>query len=332
MELTPAGFQYRVIDPKERLQIKLRSAAQRAWQAWRVFFGNKLALLGLALLSTYLLMAAVYPLLLGNVWPKGIYNPVTGHDVDIFPHPSPPSSRHLLGTDTLGRDVLSMLMAATKPSLQMAFTAALLAAISGTLVAAFSAYFRGFIDTIFSHLADLTMLAPAPILMVVIGFMWDIDPFEFGVIYGMLVGIGAVSVVLRAYAISVLNRTFIQAAKVAGGGSFHIIFRHLIPHMLPLAAVNMLLTVTGAIFANGFIAFLGLSRAQLNWGSMIYDSFTYQIINGKITWNVLIPAALAISFFAASFYLIALGLQDVVDPRLAQKREQTEYSARNLRN
>lgn len=89
--------------------------------------------------------------------------------------------------------------------------------------------------------------------------------------------------------------------------------------MLPLAAVNMLLTVTGAVFANGFIAFMGLSRAQLNWGSMIYDSFTFQAVNTTTTWNVLVPAALAISLFAASFYMIGRGLQQVVEPRLRRE-------------
>lgn len=310
---------YQPIDQNERIKIWLTSTWLRSRDSWKIFTRNKLALFGLFLLLIYFAMSIAHPLLLEHVWPKGVYDPVTGHDLMIFPHPSAPSRDHLLGTDTLGRDVLSILMAATAPSLKMALTAALTAALVGTIAGALSAYHGGMVDSFFAHLADISLLAPAPLVMVVIGFMLDIDPFEFGLIYGILVGIGGVAVVLRSHALTIMSKSFIDAARMSGGGSLHIIFRHLIPHMLPLAAVNMLLTVTGAIFANGFIAFLGLSRAQLNWGSMIYDAFTYQSLNGVVAWNVIIPAALAISLFAASFYLIALGLQDVAEPQQTER-------------
>jgi ABC-type dipeptide/oligopeptide/nickel transport system permease subunit len=319
VSITIPETSFRYITQKERFKIGFLSTSQRLRESWRIYSRNKLAVLGLLLLMVYVLMAVAHPILLRTVWPKAVYDPVTGHDVNIYPHPSPSAPGHLLGTDALGRDVLSILMAATKPSLQMALTAALTAAAIGTLVGAISAYFRGPVDGLFSHLADLSMLAPAPIVMVVIGFMLDIDPLKFGLLYGILVGVGGVATVLRAHAFTIMNKTFIDAARMTGGGPFHIIGRHLIPHMLPLAAVNMLLTVTGAIFANGFIAFLGLSRAQLNWGSMIYDAETYRLINGAIAWNVMIPSALAISIFAASFYMVALGLHDVAEPRAAER-------------
>lgn len=309
---------FRHLNAQDRYKIWAASTWKRFRSSWTIFVHNWLAVLGVLLLLIYVLMALLHPLLIRTIWPKSVYDPVVGHDINIFPHPSSPSLKHPLGTDTLGRDVLSILMAATAPSLQMALTAALVAAAFGTSVGALSAYFGGTVDAFFTHLADIALLMPAPIIMVIIGFVLDIGPFKFGLLYGILVGIGGVAIVLRSHALTIVNKSFIDAAKVSGGGSLHIITRHLIPHLLPLAAVNMLLTVTGAIFANGFVAFLGLSRAQLNWGSMIYDSFTYQQINGAITWNVLIPSSLAISLFAASFYCIALGLQDVVDPRAAK--------------
>jgi peptide/nickel transport system permease protein len=319
VDITIPETSFHYIDSKERFKIALYSGWRRFQNSWRIFAHNRLALIGLGFLVIYLLMAFAHPILMRTIWPKGIYDPVVGHDMNILINPSPPSRMHPLGTDVLGRDVLSILMAATTPSLKMAMTAALTAAIMGTLIGAVSAYFRGLVDGFFSHLSDLSLLAPAPIVMVIIGFMLDIDPFKFGLLYGLLVGVGGVAIVLRSHALTITSKSFIEAARVAGGGPMHIIGRHLIPHMLPLAAVNMLLTVTGAIFANGFIAFLGLSRAQLNWGSMIYDAFTYQQINGAVAWNVLLPSALAISLFAASFYLIAQGLHDVAEPRIAEQ-------------
>ena len=317
MRRTIPEKKFHFLSRKERFKIWLISSWRRLRDSWRIYSRNKLAVLGLLLLVIYLLMAIAHPIMMRTVWPKNVYDPVVGQDVNIFPHPSPPGPGHLLGTDALGRDVLSILMAATRPSLQMALTAALTAAAVGTLIGAVSAYFRGLVDGLFSNLADLSLLAPAPVVMVVIGFMLDISPLKFGLLYGFLVGVGGVATVLRAHALTIMNKNFIDASRIAGGGALHIISRHLIPHMLPLASVNMLLTVTGAIFANGFIAFLGLSRAQLNWGSMIYDAETYRQINGIIAWNVLVTSALAISLFAASFYLIALGLHDVAEPRSA---------------
>ena len=314
------GTKLVALNSSERMKIWLQSSWKRFKENWKIFSRNKLALVGLILLLIYVMLALMHPLLMSTVWPKGIYNPVTGHDIDIFPHPSGISAKHILGTDTLGRDVLSVLMAATGPSLMMAFTATITATILGTVIGALSAYYRGMIDGIFSNLADISLLAPAPLIMVIIGFVLDIDPVKFGLIFGILAGIGVVAIVLRSHALAVVSKSYIQAAQVAGGGSLHILMNHVFPHLLPLAAVSMLFTVTGAIFASGFIAFLGLSRAQLNWGSMIYDAFTYEGINGILPWNVLIPSALAISLFAASFYLIALGLQDVVEPRKEERR------------
>lgn len=305
---------------QDRFNIWLHSSKKRFLESWSIFSRNKLAMLGLFLLSLFVVLAALHPILMGKAWPKRIYDPVTGFDMEFAPHPSGFSARHLLGTDTLGRDVLSILMAATWPSLAMAFTATITATLLGTVIGAVSAYFRGVIDGFFSGLADISLLAPAPLIMVIIGFTLNITPIQFGFIYGILAGIGVVAIVLRSYGLEIVSRTYIEAAKVAGGSSAHILLEHVFPHLLPLAAVSMLFTVTGAIFASGFIAFLGLSRAQLNWGSMIYDAFTYEGINGVLPWNVLIPSALAISLFAASFFLIALGLQDVVEPRKSERR------------
>lgn len=323
----PADIQFPFLDRDRepvpsgmRMKIWLQYSRRRFNDGWRVYYGNKLAVLGLVMLGVFVLLAILHPILMGRAWPKTVYDPETGFDMEIFPHPTGFSTKHLLGTDTLGRDVLSVLMAATGPSLAMAFVATVTATILGTVIGAASAYYRGFVDGFFSGVADISLLAPAPLVMVIIGFVLNISPVQFGFIYGILAGVGVVAIVLRSHALDVVSKSYIQAAQVAGGSSTHILLNHVFPHLLPLAAVSMLFTVTGAIFASGFIAFLGLSRAQLNWGSMIYDAFTYEGINGILPWNVLIPSALAISLFAASFYLIALGLQDVVEPRKADRR------------
>jgi peptide/nickel transport system permease protein len=286
---------------------------------WRIFSQNRLAVFGLVLLVIYAIMAVAHPILLATVWPNQIYNPETGFDQRIFPHPAPPSAGHLLGTDTLGRDVLSRLLAATTPTFMMAMTAALVTLGLSTLVGALSAYYRGKVDSFFGHLSDLLLLAPAPLVMVVIGGFGKIEALEFGLLYGLLAGLGGAAIIMRSYALTVMTKPFIDASRVAGAGAGRIIFKHLVPHMLPLAAVQMMLTITGAVFADGFSTFLGLSRIRLNWGSMIWDAFTFLSISPIIPWNVLLPPALAISMFAASFYFIARGLHEVAEPRIRQR-------------
>ncbi len=300
-----------------RFRLHTQADWRRFRDSWRIFARNRLALFGVALIVIFGIMAVAEPVLLGSVWPKGIYNPETGYDMTITQHPSPPSLRHIFGTDTLGRDVLSMLLSAATPTFLLALVAALSTAAISTTVGALAAYFRGPVDAVSAHVADLALLAPAPLVLVVVSGLTYIGPVQFGLLYGLISGLGGAAIVMRAHALTLMNRPFIDASRVAGGGPLHIITQHLVPHMLPLAAVHMLLSVVGAVFADGFTSFLGLSRVRLNWGSMIYTSFTNRAVNSAITWNVLLPPALAISLFAASFYFIARGLHEVAEPRLA---------------
>ena len=90
----------------ERWQMRTSMAWAQLKRSWDIFRGNRLALIGLILIGVFGIMAIAHPILLNTVWPRGIYDPVTGFDMEVFPHPDSPSSRHLLGTDSLGRDVL----------------------------------------------------------------------------------------------------------------------------------------------------------------------------------------------------------------------------------
>jgi len=92
-----------------------------------------------------------------------------------------------------------------------------------------------------------------------------------------------------------------------------------LPNMLPLAALQMMISVSSSVIAYGFVSFFGLQRIDLNWGTLIYDGFLYGMIGGSGTqWHVLLPAALAFSLFALGFYLISRGLHKVADPQLRE--------------
>lgn len=352
------------IGRRERRRQHWAVRRRRLREGWNVFAESKIALVGLGILLVFATFPFVHAALRATIWEDKMYDPLFGFDQKSMPHPAPPSwippdwlaeddphrfdqnrpsFAHILGTDTLGRDVLSALMASTMPTFVVGITAALVTAVVGLSIAALSAYHRGWVDGVFTHISDAFMMVPAPIFMIAIGIFLQtqrttftqmiymavtgnelsndnielfLQPLEFGLIYGIIAGLGGAAIVLRSHGLKVMGTSFVEASRVAGGGSRHIVFRHLVPHMLPLAAIYMLIIVTGAIVANGFLAFFGLNPSPINWGTMIYNAFTYSTLNYTIPWAALMAPALAISLFAAAFYMISRGLHQVVEPRL----------------
>lgn len=301
----------------DRLGARIRSVGR----AWTVFRHNTAAMVGLVLLGGFLALGALHRLLLATVWPLGVYHPEAGFDRAVM-HPAGISLAHPLGTDVLGRDVASMLMASAWPTLRLGLTAAGVTMLVGITIASLSAFYRGSVDWILGRISDALLILPAPILMVILGgtFSQALTPTRFGIIYGLLAGAGGTAIVLRSHALAVMTQPFIDAARVAGAGGRRIILHHLLPQIAPLAAGYMLIAATGVVVADGFLAFLGLTDTRLNWGTMMYWSIYLQGLSDRIAWNVFISAAAAISLFCAAFYLIGLGLRDLAEPEQARER------------
>ncbi len=306
--------------PGQRLRIRATLAWRRFRNGWQIFAQSRLALFGIALLLLFGVMAISHPVLRATIWKQSYFDPVIGYDMEVR-HPAMPSSRHPLGTDALGRDVLSMLLAATRPAFAVGIAAAVTTALIGTAIGVVSAYYGGAVDLASMHVADAFILLPAPLFMVIVGMRFNnLSPVTLGVIYGVIAGTGGTAIVMRSHALTVVSKPFIDAARVAGGNNWHMIWHHVLPHMLPLAALYMMISVTGAVIADAFISFFGFTRVYLNWGTMVYSSFVYSsYISSGVEWHVLIPPSLALSAFSAAFYFVARGLHRVADPRLRQR-------------
>lgn len=301
-----------------RLRIRLQLTRRRLVEGWRAYRQSTLGVIGLLLIAGFGLLALLHPILMATVWPIGIYHPEIGFDGTTF-NPAPPSSAHIFGTDALGRDVLSMLLAATTPTFLLGLTAAATTALLGTLVGGLSGYYRGAVDSVLSKVSDMFLLLPAPILMVIVGTRFrDLQPIQLGLIYGVFAGMGGTAIVMRSLALRLRELPFIEASKTSGGGSLYILFRHVFPHMLPMAALQTMVAVTGAVVADGFISFFGFTRAITNWGTMIYNALAYGSSLGltEPQWNALLPPSMALSLFALGFYLASRGMHRVADPRL----------------
>lgn len=237
-----------------------------------------------------------------------------GDRIEIPLQPAPPSGTHWLGTDAFGRDVFSMLLAGAWPTFIIGLGAAVVSAVVGTAMAVAAATFKGRTDRALSRVSDILLLLPAPLAMIILagGTAGEfLTPLNFGIMYGVLSGASTGAIVLRSHALATVERPFVDAARVSGALGWYLARRHLVPHMIPLAAVTMVTSVVGAVVAHGFASWLAYSDDLTNWGAMMFVAVGFSALQGTFAWNVLIAGAGAISLFCAGFYMVSLGLKDV---------------------
>lgn len=244
-----------------------------------------------------------------------------GDVVTIPTQPAPPTfsgeNPHYLGTDHQGRDILSQLLYSTRAAFFLGAVAAITAVVIATTVGSVAAYFGGWIDGGLMRFADLILLMPLLPLLIVASAAFDINMVMLGVIIGLLNGFGAVAIVLKSQALSIKVKAYIDAAKVAGGGDWHVIFRHIVPNVLPLSFLYMMFGVTEAIAIEATLSFFGLLNVEMSWGLMINNAQANgYLLSGTSYWWLLFPAGMAVTFMAFAFFLVGRGMDEVVNPRL----------------
>jgi len=285
-------------------------------------FKSKMVLAGLVVLGIFTLLTFIHPVLQATVWSgkQSVYRPVTGHDTTIS-HPSGPTIAHPLGTDPLGRDVLSLMTFGLRPTFLVAIATALGAGIVGLVAGTSAAFFRGRYDRVLTHVADAFVLLPPPLIFLIASKRGLMGPFELGLLYGLFFGLGPAAIVVRSRALAVMEKPFIDAARSVGGSPRWIVTHHVVPHVIPHVAVIVLAGVVGALVTQGFVEFLGIAEYRYGLGNLVYNALTYQRALGSgVAWSALLAGALAISLLASSFYMISSGLRDVTDPRRSSRR------------
>ena len=306
--------------PSSVWRARLRLASRSVRENWGLFIRTRIGLLGLAIIVTYAILALAHPILMNTVWEPRIYDPVIGYAFDETKQPAPPSLKHPLGTDPLGRDILSQLMFSARSEFLLGLLAATVTVVIGTSVGAIAAYFGGIVDTILMRLADIMIMMPAISVLIVLSALIGVEHFELALLIGILSGFGATGVVLKSQALSVVVKPYIDAARSAGGGHFHIIMVHIVPNLLPLSFLYMMFTVTSAIFSEAVLSFLGLLNVRMSWGLMIHttESAGYLLQVAEFWW-LIFPASLSITLLCSAFYLVGRSLDEVVNPRLRRR-------------
>ena len=297
----------------------VRQGWLRGWT--RAVLAQPTARIGLAIVAFFVVAAVAQPVLFATVWPRSVYDPRAGFDLTTT-HPAPVSWSHLLGTDAFGKDALSMLLAGTGPSLVAAATAALASALVALALAAIVASYRR-VGRIVNVLIDGALFIPIPVVMLILGADPRADrltPAVFGLLFGALTGASSGALVLRSQALPLMKAEYVEAARVAGASRRHLIFRHLVPSLIPLAGVYAVLGAGGAIITQGFLAWLAYSASKSDWGTLIYWAMTTQLVSGGLQWNIIIAAGIAISMLTLGFFLLATGLRRAAETPPLSKR------------
>ena len=268
------------------------------------------ARIGLAILGLFGLAAVAHPILLGTVWPQGIYDPRAGYDPRIS-HPSTPSTLHVLGTDAFGKDTFSMLLAGTRPALVAGVLAGITTAVVALAVAAASAAWRP-ADRILGTLVDAGLYLPVPVVMLIFGADPRADrltPVLFGLIFGVLTGLSSGALVLRSQALPIMTSGYVDAARVAGARNSQVIARHLIPALAPVACAYVVLGAAGAIVTQGFLSWLSYTATYNDWGTLVYWAIVTRDYTGQLLWHVLLAAGAALTLLTLGFHLLAIGFR-----------------------
>lgn len=284
-------------------------------QITRRFLQNKMSLIGLAFLIFIFLFSFIGPL----------FSPYVNLGVDPTNINQAPSTAHWLGTDKLGRDVLTRLMIAGRISLLVGLGAMVMSVAIGGVLGIISGFYRGIVDQIIMRIADILMTLPGlPLLFIMAAILseWKV-PTEYRIYIVMLmlsiVGWPGLARLVRSQILSLSERQFMQATEALGLRDVRKLFKHLLPNIIPLLIVSGTLSVGGAILSESTLSFFGLGVVppDASWGNMI-TSANSLIDFQKRPW-LWVPPGLAIFFTVISINLLGDGLRDAIDPNMKRR-------------
>jgi len=272
--------------------------------------------IGLTLLILFALMAVCSFI---PPWIDPMYQPMTGVDPEIS-QSTGPSLRHWLGTDFMGRDILSQLLAGARVAFMVGVSAAFMSIFLGTAIGMFAGYTGGVTDTLLMRLADMIMVMPTLLVVLILSSLFgQLNIWTIVLIIALFRWPG-VSRVIRAQTLSLKHRPFIEAAKVAGASHLRIVFRHIMPNVLPLSFLYMTFRVTSAIIIEAALAFLGFGDpGTVSWGMMLQWVWKTGHMFKAPYW--LLPPGICISLITLSFYMLGRAMDEVLDPRLRKEEE-----------
>lgn len=263
---------------------------------------NPLAMVGFVIIVSVFVLAMLAPFI-------SPYNP---NDIDVKAILLAPSWQHWMGTDGLGRDVLSRMLHGGRISLLVGLVAVGIATAIGIVLGAISGYYRGWVDTLIMRLVDVMLSIPSFFLILAVIAFLTPSIWNIMIVIGLTSWMGVTRLV-RAEFLSLSGREFVLASRTLGAKDARLIFTHLLPNSLTPIIVSAVLGVAGAVLMESGLSFLGLGvqAPQASWGNILTDGKEYI----QFAWWLSLFPGLAILITVLGYNLLGEGLRDALDPR-----------------
>lgn len=267
---------------------------------------RRLALLGLALIAIVVTAALAAPWIAPYAPEEQLFDGLT-----LEGAPLPPDSRFVMGTDLLGRDLFSRMLYGARTSLIIGVVANGIALMIGTLVGLVAGFFRGWIGAVLMRFTDLMMAFPALLLAICLAAIFRPSLWIVALVIALVNWVQTARVIYTETT-SLATRDFIAAERTLGAGTGRILFRHILPHLVPTVIVWGTLGISTTVLLEATLSFLGVGvqPPTPSWGNIIFENQTYF---QAAPWLVFIPGA-AIILLALAFNLVGDALRDVLDP------------------
>jgi peptide/nickel transport system permease protein len=286
-----------------------RRAAAEAWRGYRT---NTLGMVGLVVLVLVVLMALAAPLLADEA---GLHAVSTTQNPDW----ARPGGDFLLGTDHLGRPVLTQVIWGARISLLVGLAATVLAILIGSLVGITAGFLGGRIGGALMRLTEWFLVIP--FLPLAIALAAVLGPSIRNIIF--VIGITSwpsTARLIRAQVLTLKERLYVDRSRALGASDTHIMTRHILPNVAPLILANLTLTVPVAILSETTLAFLGLGDpSRASWGKMLQEGFEAGALTQQAWWYY-VPPGVGIMLVVLAFTLVGQALEEVLDPRLRDQR------------
>jgi peptide/nickel transport system permease protein len=284
----------------------LRPPARRS-SALRRFFRHRLAAIGMFVIAVLTIGAAGAPWLA----------PHDPDEIDISQRYAPPLTQgHILGSDDLGRDVLTRLLYAGQVSLSVGTAAVLVTVIVGFAVGAFAAYHGGWVNVVLMRFADVMLCFPTVFLLLFVAAFVTPSLLSIALMIGLTCWM-EIARIVYAQILVLKSADFIAAARMVGAPSWRIIVRQILPNTLAPIFVAATLNMANAILLESYISFLGygIQPPAASWGNMLTNAQS----DFQVDPMLAILPGLAITLAVTSFNLIGDGLRDALDPRMRDR-------------
>ena len=284
-------------------EVKRKKKQSRLVEIWRRLKKNKVAVVSLFVIAIIILMAIFAPI----IAPFPYY--LTNFDRSF----ERPSGDHLLGTDRLGRDLLSRIIYGSRQSLQMGVFAVAIAAIAGVFIGSIAGYYGGWSDNLIMRLLDVYESIPMFLLAVTLAAVLGPGTRNATIAIGVAIMPGYVRLT-RASILTVRDKEYVEAAKAINESSGKIIRKHILPNAIAPIIVAITMSMGNAILAGAGLSFIGLGAQPPTpeWGSLIADARAFMREHSRLA---MFPGIM-VMITVLSFNLLGDGLRDALDPRL----------------